>query len=145
MSKTLGDPYWAARTHNFHVLKDQGKTSPTKKVVRTAVYNSLLSPAFSKITLFYFFFEFFLLIVAVWFNMSSVFKSYHMHMTCNLLLIFNLFCHEEVDGLNMLLCLVLILARLEIEVVSPFLSIPTLRWGHVSGAAELDMCPRRDM
>ena len=32
---------------------------PTKKVVGTAMYNSLLSPASSKITLFYFFFDIF--------------------------------------------------------------------------------------
>ena len=66
--------FGAVRTHNFnfHVLQNQGKTLLTKKVVRTAVYTSLLSHASSKITLFYFFFEFVPLIVAVWFDMPSV-------------------------------------------------------------------------
>ena len=62
-----------------------------------------------------------------------------MHVTCNLLLIFNLLRLEEVVGLNLLLCLVLTWSRLEIEVVSYFLSVPTLRYGHVSESEELDI------
>ena len=88
---------------------------------------------------FYFFFKCLLLTVAVWVDLSSVFISYHIHVTCNLLLIFNLFRLEEVVALNLLLCLVLTWSRLEIEVVSYFLSVPTLRYGHVSESEELDI------